>query len=433
MLQDLIDLYSLPVLPIAWFLELITMHTFSRRIYLWISLFIWIILSILLICKFFLHSKYGYNLRLKKRDIAKLKLRRKLQDNVIKEEILSTLRDYNLEKGPISGLIDIPESKNIKLDLIEKQTLLKNELEYITRYKEEKTALNFDEYLNLDTLNYSKLNFPKSLAWYEEDVEYLKEFLPIDVKSHYDTYSSLNKMIKEYNFEINDIQKSLAIINKGVKGEEAVKNELKWFTDRYKVLENINILIDKEKHETSESDFIIISKNGVFVVEVKNYGSTGDTLIASSDGNWYIKDKYENIEPINNIASQNNRHCGINQYLINRELKNRGYNLETKIDCTSIIVIANKEIVIENNTPNTVIRPSEILNVINNHKPNFELDEKLQDEIVDILKEYSIDASKFPAVSRKEKIEALLYNINILESGIKASAKIANDYYMNYL
>lgn len=58
---------------------------------------------------------------------------------------------------------------------------------------------------------------------------------------------------------------------KGYIGEEIAKNELNKLGSNYRVLNDIMVFSDNKTHQI---DHLVVSKYGVFVIEMKNYGGT---------------------------------------------------------------------------------------------------------------------------------------------------------------
>lgn len=83
-------------------------------------------------------------------------------------------------------------------------------------------------------------------------------------------------------------EKNVRIAQKGKSGEDYVSRILNQYRNKFFILENIVIPAYEEKGNTSETDVYIISSKGIFVCEVKNYGSSGQTLYIPEHGDWKI-------------------------------------------------------------------------------------------------------------------------------------------------
>lgn len=89
---------------------------------------------------------------------------------------------------------------------------------------------------------------------------------------------------------------------KGYVGEEVAKKELKSLGSNYKVLNDIMVYSDNKTHQI---DHIVVSKYGIFVIEMKNYG--GKIVGKEKDNEWtqYIGKK---VNKLRNPIIQNHGH-----------------------------------------------------------------------------------------------------------------------------
>lgn len=182
----------------------------------------------------------------------------------------------------------------------------------------------------------------------------------------------------------------LYITNAGYRGEDAVEYVLKWLRPYgYMPVEKtcltkygtISILLQNKSfiNEAQEYDHIIVGKNGVFLIETKNY--SGEITI-TKDGDWF-QNKGTESHGIKNPVQQCNRHAAIVKSII------------PDIPVTSIICIANDGVIIKG-------------------RSNCKIPIVKADLLQDFIEEYQT-----PVNLSKEEIEATLHTIDSYKVGEK--------------
>lgn len=180
------------------------------------------------------------------------------------------------------------------------------------------------------------------------------------------------------------------IINAGYRGEDAVEYVLKWLRPYgYMPVEKtcltkygtISILLQNKSfiNEAQEYDHIIVGKNGVFLIETKNY--SGEITI-TKDGDWF-QNKGVESHGIKNPVQQCNRHAAIVKSII------------PDIPVISIICIANDGVIIKG-------------------RANCKIPIVKADLLQDFIEEYQT-----PVNLSKEEIEATLHTIDSYKVGEK--------------
>ncbi|MGL6104920.1 MAG: hypothetical protein ACRC03_02205, partial [Romboutsia sp.] len=126
--------------------------------------------------------------------------------------------------------------------------------------------------------------------------------------------------------------------------------------------------------ECIKYDNIIISKEGIFVLDIKNIGSKGTyTINIKEDGNWikdYFKGKEKSIDSTLTIHDKKN--IILLEKIINNKLNRSIYENYLKIE--GIIVVGNSE-VIKNYSNQPIVRASEIYKYIKKFKRKLDVDE----------------------------------------------------------
>lgn len=148
----------------------------------------------------------------------------------------------------------------------------------------------------------------------------------------------------------------------GNDGEMAVRRVLDMHPGAFIPLHNIRLEFESRdgKRISIETDTLILAPNGIFAIEVKNYGSTGRyKIVVAPDGNWYkefpqkgdlasgaaFKGKIETVrQPLESAFAQNSLHIGGLELIINEIL---GRDMINRVYVENVVVIANNEVEIE--------------------------------------------------------------------------------------
>jgi hypothetical protein len=135
---------------------------------------------------------------------------------------------------------------------------------------------------------------------------------------------------------------------KGAKGEDSVKKELKKLGNEYFVTHNI-YLPKKE----DDIDHIAIGKNGIFVIETKNYSgkicSDGDEWYGFYEGRWQRTDKNPGKQVKGNALAL-------------RDFLQQKYPKLSNIWIEPIVVFTNKKTLVTTINPTVTVKKIEELN-----------------------------------------------------------------------
>lgn len=204
---------------------------------------------------------------------------------------------------------------------------------------------------------------------------------------------------------IDTIDKDIAILHKGIQGEEYVNQQLQIYKGKYKILQNIVLDSVDSMGQTSEVDVYIITEKGLVVAEIKNYGNEEQRLHISSDGRWVIEDVYHHnvLRRIDKSpVEQNTRHCLAVERLLKQE-----FGEECNIPIIPVIFIANNKVEVQNESKSDIIRVSEFYTFINSVAANEPISKEMQDKIEDLLNRKNIGAQDFTVKSYKHMMTAL--------------------------
>lgn len=200
-----------------------------------------------------------------------------------------------------------------------------------------------------------------------------------------------------------EFQKEYNIIKTGYEGERKVEAEIGQYEFQFNALTNIRLEV---RGNSIENDLIVVSRYGVYVIEIKNYGSTGKYgLHIDKDGRWnkVIGNKRE---PVSSPIEQNERHALYLEEFLNKNLK-RNMDTSEYIKVKNIVVIANDEVDIENESDNTVIRYNNLTNFI--RKADIYMSQEDVDSITEIIYKNALQTKKYPIRNFYYKSGDLLY------------------------
>jgi len=225
---------------------------------------------------------------------------------------------------------------------------------------------------------------------------------------------AMGKVEREsFNEKANEILEMMtSVINqyksdeKGSIGEDIVNDHLEMYSDTITNYSNIRFEVDGESVET---DNIVVGENGIFALEVKNYGNEKQIIRISRDGQWQRFSGSRQI-PMKNVMEQHNRHIAYMQKSINRELKDMGYTVPY-IFIVPMIVFANDDVALENESDTIIIRTSNIYNNIRNHKTEISLSSEIQSAIGEIINKNKKELKSYAVTSYKEAIVSKFENL----------------------
>lgn len=275
--------------------------------------------------------------------------------------------------------------------LSEKELLRKNEFTNQELLRELKVLLQTTESFiktKINTIEYTEA-FDLNTFWKDAN----ENILCIDGES---TPATLEKMFMEEEFSsirdntvnayknLNDIltkiKKESSILDAGAQGENNLYNRLKILGNKVRILRNISYAVDDF---VVEHDMIIISKCGIFTVEIKNWKQN-----SILDERGYLSNKHGKKA---NIVEQTMRHV--------HNLEQTLYTItNTEYNVYPIIAWVNETSKLDNRFTNLTVCnynniEFEILNE-DKYKDRYSADEV--DKLYGLLKEIQIPAKKYP-------------------------------------
>lgn len=230
-----------------------------------------------------------------------------------------------------------------------KSYLIAKKYNYFYKYLESNRGISFikEQQAKLSNFNVELLNNYKDYIISSSDKSIESEVIVNDIQ----LFIAESKKAETY------LQKDYYRLSKGYEGEDKVKNILYTYEENWKVLNNCTININGY---VIENDFIVISKGGVSLIEVKNIGNHLDKLIIDELGRLTRLNRYNKEVDSIDVVTQTNRHLAYFKQYLNKI----GY---TNVPIHSYIVIASN-IRIENKSNFEIIGPNQIYQEIKNQE-----------------------------------------------------------------
>ena len=309
-----------------------------------------------------------------------------------------------------------------------KEKWLNND-EKIKYYKELFEDINSKLYGNYEEYLKYLREKEKSISYALKDFSHTFGYLTELINTNENKMNSFDKYIKARQSYIDSDYKGCKV---GIEGENRVNQELSLYNNiinlsniRLEVLDNNNTI------QSIENDNILLTKNGIFVLEIKNFGEIGNyDIIIEKDGRWLRKNKYTGeTTVIKNVTKQNNRHIAFLNKFINEGI-NRSF--DDYIEVEGIVVIANEKITIENyNNNQNIFRDSELYSYIKSQEVKFKIDEL--EKIRDLILSKNLPPKRYPIFDYSGEI---IENIKMLEAYLNDYENVVNKLeieYRNYI
>lgn len=304
----------------------------------------------------------------------------------------------------------------MRFDKTEKRTLLVTNEERLVYYEEIEKKI-------IEALNITRLSDIKDIikkTKYETEIQRLvnnqkyigpwesKAYRTLNGKDNYkevESYFNANlncfyDLLDVTNRQYQDILMDYLAVKRGLDGEAYVNRIL---NDYYDVinLENIRLEIEDKQGQIQsvENDNILITRQGIFILEVKNYGSSGSyDLVIERDGRWLKRFSDGKVEAISNATGQNNRHVNYVSKFINEYLKQ---DFNTSIPVYGVVIIPNDSISIYNQDPlQDIYRASQIYQFIMSKDVVLSHDKMKQIET--LIKKHKLPPKSYPLVDQAD-------------------------------
>ena len=256
-------------------------------------------------------------------------------------------------------------------------------------------------------------------------------------------FDTIHNFLINYKYKVNAFKKYIESrenyikddykgCKAGLDGESRVNKELSLYTNIIN-LKNIRLEVaDNDNNiQSIESDNILLTRRGIFLLEVKNFGEIGNyDIIIEKDGRWIRKNRSTgDKKALKNITKQNNRHIGLLNKFINEGI-NRDF--DNYIEVNGIIVIANEKISIKNYTENEkVFRDSELYSYIN--KQPITLTKEELDRIKKLLLNNNLKSKKYPIYNYNKEVINNIYRFEEFVVKCENIIEDLNNHHRKYL
>lgn len=228
-------------------------------------------------------------------------------------------------------------------------------------------------------------------------------------------------------------------IRAGVDGEKEVRTALDdlggWIIPLYNLL--LEFMGPDGSYTTVEIDALVLAPNGIYALEVKNFGSykSDYEIIVARDGSWYKEYDYwtENKgspkrEPMDNPFRQNARHTSYIEKFVNQYL---GRTRSNWIFVEGIVVLANDKVSVrvEFGAPQSPTRIGTLCNRLRQNKETVLSEDEIQ-RLANAFISRNLPSHEYPLYDHRDEIfqlsktcESMLEMATNINQGIEACLK----------
>lgn len=224
-----------------------------------------------------------------------------------------------------------------------------------------------DEFYNVNTYGITD----KLLSFLEE-----KHNLSFDKENLFST-SRIEHLLRR---ESQSLQRELEYQLNGLKTGNEGERKMRYALNLLKQQEDLIViegLYLKHQNKTFETDFLVLSKRGIFSLEVKNYGSEGQyELKVTTDGQWLKVYPDGHVEPMKDVTSQANYHVSLTEGLLKQNLSAIGIDKAPVIH--SHIVLGNDKVILDNQANVPITRVSLFASEMTKQPEGYSMEEMLK-------------------------------------------------------
>lgn len=150
------------------------------------------------------------------------------------------------------------------------------------------------------------------------------------------------------------------------KSKSSVNSTIELFEKQAINLSDYSILLDGE---TIDYDNILITNRGIFIIDIETFdSSTPFELLIERDGNWYKRfgdDNEQHLESLSPSITSTNNYSMLKLEKHLNQLLNRP--LDQYLEIKQIVILSNDDILLENNSTQTVIRVGELVSILRSY------------------------------------------------------------------
>lgn len=226
-----------------------------------------------------------------------------------------------------------------------------------------------------------------------------KEGFPFDI---FDNKYKITTEYQSYFLGVREFYKQrMNVVRSGVVGENRMDKELISFSrnNEFYYLKNAVLQYNGKSFET---DFLIVSKHGIFSLEVKNIGANGNlTIRIAPDGQWLKILGNGDKVPMQDVSSQVNYHISMTEGLLQEYKRQKGKELP---EVKPVIIIANNNVMLDNQANLPIYRVSQFIHEMRSLPVVF--NEQEMKEIYNWFTQFEVEQKSY---------EVLDYNTKLIE------------------
>ena len=305
----------------------------------------------------------------------------------------------NIEIRNKTNINSIKEIKNEDLEIEYIYMDNDSKYNYYKRKDTEKLLEIINEKVNvISNLTNETINKNISKAFQNVNYKHINSSNEINTLKELINFSKT--LVINYNKIYNEYKMDMIGISIGKQGEDLVNKNIEMYSHKLMNIRNTRFEIDGQSVET---DNLILSKNGVFSLEVKNLGATGKYNIrVDKDGKWNKIEKNRVLE-MPNVTSQTYRHTALTEKLFIKELNKIG--IDKEITVHPLIILANDKVLLDNQSDIKIIRTSNIYKEICNQ--DDDLSEELLQNLKQIILNNNLPAKSYQTINIVKSAETI--------------------------
>lgn len=226
--------------------------------------------------------------------------------------------------------------------------------------------------------------------------------------------AQMDKRIDNAYFEMAEkAYKQYIYMKKRMDAKNYMDKKLEPFSMEYLILKDIQFEGSVFGRQDFTIDRIIFSDKGIFVLSLFNEGVRGETIVVPADNKWALKDKEGLISELDSPVEKNALDCVAIKRLIRIN-----YNDEI-LPVVPLIVVANDEVKIENQSIHKVIRGTDIYSVIEEYPKKIDMRKAMEIGNTIYSYRYKEETKNFDSFLSTLESAYAVYNDEILYNHIR--------------
>lgn len=180
--------------------------------------------------------------------------------------------------------------------------------------------------------------------------------------------AQMDKRIDNAYFQMAETAyKQYIYMKKRIDAQNYIDKKLEPFTMEYLILKDVQFEGSVFGRQDFTIDRIIVSNKGIFVISLYNVGSAGETIVIPQDNLWNLQDDKGIIKELESPVEKNALDCVAIKRLIRINYS------DDILPVVPLIVVANDEVKIDNQSIHKVIRGTDIYTVIEEYPKQMDM------------------------------------------------------------